>query len=55
MSGCRRATRKQRCTARYHYYQITDAQLIALAVAQMFIGIPNDRKFPATGVDPILT
>ena len=25
--------------------QITDAELIALAVAQMFLGIPNDRKF----------
>ena len=27
--------------------QITDAELIALAVAQMFMGIPNDRKFLA--------
>jgi hypothetical protein len=27
--------------------QITDAELIALAVAQMFLGIPNDRKFLA--------
>jgi hypothetical protein len=27
--------------------RITDAELIALAVAQMFLGIPNDRKFLA--------
>lgn len=27
--------------------QITDAELIALAVAQMFLAIPNDRKFLA--------
>lgn len=27
--------------------QITDAELIALAVAQMFLGVPNDRKFLA--------
>jgi hypothetical protein len=27
--------------------QISDAELIALAVAQMFLGIPNDRKFLA--------
>jgi hypothetical protein len=27
--------------------RITDAELIALAVAQMFMGIPNDRKFLA--------
>jgi hypothetical protein len=27
--------------------QITDAELIALAVAQMFLGLPNDRKFLA--------
>jgi hypothetical protein len=27
--------------------KITDAELIALAVAQMFLGIPNDRKFLA--------
>jgi len=27
--------------------QITDAELIALAVAQMFLGMPNDRKFLA--------
>ena len=30
-----------------HPPQITDAELIALAVAQMFMGIPNDRKFLA--------
>ena len=27
--------------------RITDAELIALAVAQMFLGLPNDRKFLA--------
>ncbi len=27
--------------------KITDAELIALAVAQMFLGLPNDRKFLA--------
>ena len=27
--------------------RITDAELIALAVAQMFLGVPNDRKFLA--------
>lgn len=27
--------------------QITDAELIALAVAQMFLGLPNDRQFLA--------
>jgi hypothetical protein len=27
--------------------RITDAELIALAVAQMFLGIPNDRRFLA--------
>jgi Transposase DDE domain len=27
--------------------RITDAELIALAVAQMFMGVPNDRKFLA--------
>lgn len=27
--------------------QISDAEIIALAVAQMFLGIPNDRKFLA--------
>ena len=27
--------------------KITDSELIALAVAQMFLGMPNDRKFPA--------
>jgi hypothetical protein len=27
--------------------RITDAELIALAVAQMFLAIPNDRKFLA--------
>jgi hypothetical protein len=27
--------------------RISDAELIALAVAQMFLGIPNDRKFLA--------
>jgi hypothetical protein len=27
--------------------RITDAELIALAVAQMFLGIPNDRQFLA--------
>jgi hypothetical protein len=30
-----------------HPPRITDAELIALAVAQMFLGIPNDRKFLA--------
>ena len=30
-----------------HPPKITDAELIALAVAQMFMGIPNDRKFLA--------
>jgi hypothetical protein len=30
-----------------HPPRITDAELIALAVAQMFMGIPNDRKFLA--------
>jgi hypothetical protein len=27
--------------------RITDAELVALAVAQMFLGVPNDRKFLA--------
>jgi hypothetical protein len=27
--------------------QVTDAELIALAVAQMFLAVPNDRKFLA--------
>ena len=27
--------------------RISDAELIALAVAQMFLGIPNDRRFLA--------
>jgi hypothetical protein len=27
--------------------QITDAELITLAVAQMFLGLPNDRQFLA--------
>jgi hypothetical protein len=30
-----------------HPPRITDAELIALAVAQMFLAIPNDRKFLA--------
>jgi hypothetical protein len=30
-----------------HPPRITDAELIALAVAQMFMGVPNDRKFLA--------
>jgi hypothetical protein len=30
-----------------HPPRISDAELIALAVAQMFLGIPNDRKFLA--------
>jgi hypothetical protein len=30
-----------------HPPRITDAELIALAVAQMFLGVPNDRKFLA--------
>ena len=30
-----------------HPPRISDAELIALAVAQMFMGIPNDRKFLA--------
>ena len=32
---------------RGHPPRIADAELIALAVAQMFLGIPNDRKFLA--------
>lgn len=32
---------------RGHPPRITDAELIALGVAQMFLGIPNDRKFLA--------
>src|SRR5919204_4028298 len=32
---------------RGHPPRITDAELIALAVAQMFLGMPNDRKFLA--------
>ena len=30
-----------------HPPKITDSELIALAVAQMFLGVPNDRKFLA--------
>ena len=30
-----------------HPPRITDAELIALAVAQMFLGLPNDRQFLA--------